>query len=55
MTKDVFKKAQMIGFTCWDLNSKWVCPRASTKRNDKKRETRKARRALRKELQKEVM
>ena len=39
---DAYKRETVIGFTCWDLNTKWVHPKS--KHKDAKREIRKARR-----------
>ena len=49
---DAYKRETIVGFTCWDLNSKWVRPKS--KHKDAKREIRKARRKAKQNLIKEV-
>lgn len=46
--QDAYKRETIVGFTCWDLNTKWVQPRS--KHKDAKREIRKARRKAKLEL-----
>lgn len=49
---DTYKRETIVGFTCWDLNSKWVRPKS--KHKDAKREIRRARRKAKQNLMKEV-
>lgn len=51
--QDAYKRETIVGFTCWDLNSKWVQP--SSKHKDAKREIRRARRKAKKDLKKDLI
>ena len=49
---NAYKRETIVGFTCWDINSKWVHSR--NRHKDAKREIRRARRKAKQILQKEV-
>lgn len=50
--QDAYKRETTVGFTCWDLNSKWVQPKS--KHKDAKREIRRARRKAKNILKKDL-
>lgn len=50
--KDYFKRETMLGFTEWDLNSKWVIVRSRKK--DSQMVKRSARRKLKEKLKEDI-
>ena len=47
---DAYKRETVVGFTCWDLNTRWVHPKS--KHKDAKMVIRSARRKNKKKLKK---